>query len=293
MNIFQIIIKRKELFFLLFILSLYVNSVEVGIIYPKGIQQYQKIIHQFKISLPKNISIKEFQIEPKSDSVVANKITDEKIDYLFLMGYQSVKLALETDIPGIFTFVLNPQKYQLIDHNEKPLKNLSGIYTHVSPKKNLDFIKSIISENHRGCLLYNPGISSFIVDEYHKWSISSMNEHKIMDKNDILNSLNSIKNKNNYIIAIPDFKVYRQDTLRIILRYSVLNKIPFFGFSKMQLKAGAIACASINYEGIGEQAALMVMELMNGKNVKDMSMQYAKKIDFVVNKDLLKIFNLE
>jgi len=82
-------------------------------------------------------------------------------------------------------------------------------------------------------------------------------------------------------------------SMAIIASKSIDKKVPVIGAEEAHVKGGALITEGINYKNLGFEAGLMAVEVLTGKDIKELSVKNLKDTELVINKDTLNKLSID
>ncbi len=278
--------KNFGIILLLFAISCPVFGAKIGILSNEKIPVYAEIVANFKKAmLPGGHTLKDI-IVLNDDNATIKNMKDSGCQYFFSVGAPASNVCNDSGFPGVFTMVVDPVKNGLIQKDGSPRGQMTGVLVDLSPRMQFTNLKKIMPGKNRVGILYDPGVSSFVVNQYLKYADEfgiRIMDVPVFSKEDVPPSVESLKGKADYILSIVDNTVYNVQSIQVILRFSITNKIPLVGFSAPQVKAGAMVAFYCHYPSLGTQAAKLMTTLVGGENVKNMLVELPEDTDYAVN----------
>lgn len=77
-----------------------------------------------------------------------------------------------------------------------------------------------------------------------------------------------------------------------IIKVSLSNKVPYYGFITQQLEQGAIAVCARDYFQAGYEAGQMGIDVLSGKNPADIAIRLVQKTDYLVSPEHARFFEV-
>lgn len=277
-------------------------SATVGVLSDEKIPVYKNIVTNF-ISEIKGTDTKVKMInfvrtDNKSDKAAMTKnIKSSGVDYIFTVGLPASEAAGESNVPGVFTMVVDPVKADLISKDGMPRGNLTGVLVNVSPKAQFMRLKSIMGERTKAGVIYQPAISAFIVTEYTKTSTDygfQICEVPVSCKEEVAPEVEKLKGRVDFILSVVDNVVYNAQCVEFILRFSISNKIPLIGFSPNQTKAGALISFYCDYPKLGNQSAkLLARAMSSSSDIAMIPVELPDDVNYAINLNIAKLFRID
>lgn len=200
-----------------------------------------------------------------------------------------------TDIPVVFCSVSDPVSAKLVESMETPGDLCTGTSDLLDFDSQVKLIKSLQPSVEKIGVLYTTSEPN---------SISQLNTFKevckkydvevvasgIQNDSDIPAAASALAKKVDCINNFTDNKVV--NNLSVVLSAAEEEGIPVYGSEVEQVKNGCLAAASIDYVSLGEQTGEMAISVLNGSDIKTMSVQTVSQSTAVINTDVLASFNI-
>jgi len=245
------------------------KTERVAILKSADIAPYNQAIEAFRNNLPiKRSLIHEYNLkgEMENGPDIVQNILDSKVDLVLAVGLKASLVAkIEIrEIPVIFCMVLNPQKFEL----EAP--NLKGISLAIPFKEQFLLLQTIIPKLSRIGILYDPEKTGHLVEksegDAHEFGIELIAQ-RVSSQKDLPQALREILPRVHAISLLPDSTVLTEDSFDFILKETLEKRVPVMGFSSGLVRKGALVGTYINYDDVGEQAAALAKNLLNGSSL--------------------------
>lgn len=228
------------------------------------------------------------------------ELIDGGCDLLYTIGrYASETAAKMTkDKPVIFAAVNSPDAIGLVESNEVPGGNVTGVSSYTPCFEQIDLIKTLIPNAKTVAALYSgtdpeaveQGIVAAREAENNKMTCT---QYTIDDKDSLDSALKKIKEEKIETIYIPVDK-FLYANIATIITFADENKIPVFCGDETVISQGALATSVINYESIGRKAAGMVHDILfEHKEVAKLPVMYKHDCTNIVNADVRDKLGLE
>jgi putative ABC transport system substrate-binding protein len=245
------------------------KTERVAILKSANIKPYNQAIEAFKNNLPiKHSLIHEYNLEGEVENGpdIVQNILDSNVDLVLTVGLKATLVAKYEirEIPVIFCMVLNPKKFEL----EAP--NLKGISLAIPFKDQLLLLQSIIPTLSRVGVLYDPEKSGHLVkkgeSQAHELGIELITQG-VSSQKDMPTALRQMLPRIHAIFLLPDSTVLTEDSFDFLIKETLEKRVPVMGFSSGLVRKGALVGTYINYDDVGEQAAGLANNLLNGNSL--------------------------
>lgn len=120
----------------------------------------------------------------------------------------------------------------------------------------------------------------------------NMNLYPVMDRSDLLDSLEQAAEENHVLLALPDSSIYNPQTVKNILLTSYRNRTPLIGYSENFVNAGAVAAVFTSANTAGIQAAKIISEFFAGNHSFDKTTYFPEDFAITTNRQVGRALNL-
>ena len=238
-----------------------------------------------------------------NEELCRNKIQgliDEGCDLLYTIGRYASQTAAELtkDIPIVFGAVNSPDEVGLVESNEVPGGNVTGVSSYTPCFEQIDLIQTIMPSVKSVAVLYGATdedavLQGIIAAREAKNIGLTCTQYPIEDKAALESTLKKIKDEKIESIYLPIDK-FLSSNLSTIIEFSNENKIPVVGGDESTIAQGALATSVINYESIGRMAAGMVQDILfEKKDIKTIPVAYKHDCTNIVNKTVRDKLGIE
>ncbi|MGO3752255.1 MAG: ABC transporter substrate-binding protein [Peptoniphilaceae bacterium] len=231
-------------------------------------------------------------------STIAQKLKSQKVDLIYAISTpaaQGSKRVID-DIPIVFSAVTDPIGAGIVDNLEKPSGNITGVTDYVNPSSQVDEFLKLYPNIKTFGVLYNTSEqnSEIQVEELEK-VLSEKNikleKMGVNNINDIAQGIEALSNKIDALFALTDNMV--ANAAPVVSENLLKYKIPSLSAEEGQVKNGLLISQGINYKEQGKQAAKIAIQILNGKEIKDLPVENNKINKKIVNEKTAKALNLD
>ena len=244
-----------------------------------------------------DIEIQNAQGDIATAQMIAQGFAAEKKDLIFAIATPSAQTAYNTTkkIPIMVTAITDAVSAGIMKSKEDIANNIAGTSDAVPIAKQLKLLKELLPEAKKLGIIYNTSeLNSEIQVENIKRLVSqydleliSMGVNNSSELSQTLDHMVNIVD----VLYIPTDNLIASSMPLIYSKFSSKNK-PIFGAEEAHVKSGALATEGINYYQLGFEAALMGAEVLNGRDIKTMSVQEIKDAEIVINKEVAEKLNI-
>ena len=244
----------------------------------------------------------EYIVEDNEDlcrKKIQELIDSGEIDLLYTIGRFASETAAELtkEIPIVFGAVNSPDEVGLVESNEAPGGNVTGVSSYTPCFEQIDLIKLILPKAKTVAAMYSAtdqdAVLQGIIAAREAENIGlKCTQYTIEDKAALSDALKKIKEKEIEVIYIPVDK-FLSSNISAIIDFSKENNIPVICGDEATLAQGALGTSVINYESIGRKAAGMAHDILfEKKDPATLSVMYKHDCTNMVNiavRDQMKI----
>lgn len=221
---------------------------------------------------------------------------DADYDLIFAIGPFASKLAasMTTDIPIVFGAVAEPEKEGLVESNETPKGNVTGISDYTPCFEQIDSVKVLFPNCQKIGAIYSASdeeaVTQALVGEkeaktkevnipYVKYPVTSVDEIK--------DSLDKMVKDGVDVIYAP-IDSFIDKNLDTVVEFSIENKIPIICGNMQMLEKGCFSTSVISYQSIGSAAADMALNILcNNVNPGNLPVAYVYDCYLHINQESL------
>ncbi|NLM05954.1 MAG: ABC transporter substrate-binding protein [Tissierellia bacterium] len=228
---------------------------------------------------------------------IPQSIAKEGVDIIYAIATpaaQGAKNAVQ-DIPIIFSAVTNAESAELVESNEKPGGNVTGASDYFPSRKQLESFLTVFPDIKTIGALYstNEANSQFQIEELEANTKDMGLDLKVIgvnNINDVAQALASLTGSIDGFFCITDNLI--ASAAPIIGKRLEEAGIPSFAAEKGPVDNGLLMTDGVDYTKLGEEAARMAEEVLNGKDVGEIPVFFAKDSEKVVNKKVAEALGL-
>lgn len=280
------------------------KEIKIGVLQLLSHPALDDIYKGFKDEISKSkykdalIDFQNAQGDQSNLASMSQKLVEEKNDIILAITTPSaLSLANTTkEIPIVLAGITYPVEAGLIKSEEKPETNISGISDRIDISKQFDLIKEVLPEIKTIGLLYTASEDN---------SVKQIEEAKNIAKSlGIEIKLASISNTNdirqvaeNLASSVDAIFIPIDNTLASLMptisKISLEYKVPVFPSADTMVKDGGLLGLGINQYSIGVQSAKVLINVLNGEDIKNIPISIAKEVDIYINSKIAKDLGIE
>ena len=265
------------------------QPLTIAIIQPYNISAYYEAIEGFSDQLRRELQ-HDFQtvVYESTEGLYAamqqrSLTTDASdIDLILTVGTQATSDIAQrvTDIPVVFTMVLNPER---IVHDAP---NVVGASLNIPVELQFSMIKEVLPAARNIGVIYDPGRNAGFIKESARTAQQlgySLKQFPVTSQKDIPQALEQVGKEADLLWGIVDDTVYTSQTARAIIQFTWKKQIPFIGTSEPYVKAGALWTLAFESTDIGRQSATLASRILGGVPVTSLRETIPRKIGWIIN----------
>ena len=224
-------------------------------------------------------------------TTIAQNFVSQKKDLIFAISTPSAQSALQStkEIPILFTAVTDPVSAGLIENIDSPSGNMTGTTDMVPIEKQFELGKRFCPNAKRVGIPYNTSeINSQVQVELAKEAAKTVGleivEIPVTNSSELELALSGKIKKIDFLFLPSDNLI--ASSMSIITKIALDNNIGTIGVDEPMVKNGALACEGLDYYKLGYQTGLMAVDIIEGKDIKDIPVEGTKETEFTINKDI-------
>lgn len=240
-----------------------------------------------------NLEIQNAEGDIATSQMIAESFISDDSDLIFTIGTPAAQAAFNTtkDIPIITTAVTDAVEAGLVKSKEKSGTNVAGTSDAVPLDKQLELIQKIFKDVKTIGVLYNTSEVNSEIQVNQLKELAKENNIEVIAKgissvNDISQSLDSILGSIDVLYTPADNLV--ASSMAVIANKAIAKKVPIVGAEEAHVKGGALITEGINYKKLGFEAGVMAVEVLEGKDIRELPVKTLDETDLVINEDTLK-----
>ncbi len=221
-------------------------------------------------------------------------LIDGGCDLLYTIGRFASEAAAEATkkVPIVFGAVNSPDEVGLVESNEVPGGNVTGVSSYTPCFEQIDLIQILLPKAKSLAVIYSStdadSVMQGIIASKESENIGlSCTQYPVDNEDDLKAALSKIKDAKSEVLYIPVDK-FLSAHISTINEFSYENKIPVFCGDEATLELGAFATSEINYTSIGRKAAGMAADILfGGASPATLSVNYKHDCNNIVNKEVM------
>ena len=200
------------------------------------------------------------------------------------------------DIPIVGTAITDYTSAKLVQNDERPGGNVTGVSDFASMDAQMELAGKLIPQAKNVGLIYcssevNSEVQANQMKDYCKKHGLSVEERTVNNVNDIQQVAESLVGKVDYIYVPTDNTL--ASSIPTLMKITDANKIPVIVGADIMAKDGALAALSVDYYRLGKQTGELAADILDGKVKPETSpIQHQKDYTIVINKQDADILGL-
>lgn len=229
---------------------------------------------------------------------IVKSVIEKKPDLILVSSTpatQEVKRAVKgLNIPVVFCPVNDPKSSNIVNNQNSPKGNITGIRLPTGDSKRFEWLYTI-SPNIKNVLIpYSINDGSSIASRYAIRDIAkSLNinliEKPFLEDMTIEQFFEQCPECADAIFLPRDSRI--EAKIKEFAKYSISKKLPLSVPSYQQVQKGALFTYGFIHDELGKQSARMVDRILRGVNTEDLPVKYGN-VYLVINKKTAKLINI-
>ncbi len=231
---------------------------------------------------------------------ISSKLVNNRPDLIYAIATPAAQAVANktSDIPILVSAVTDPQNSGLVESNEKPNTNVSGVSDLTPVKEQIELLLKLLPDTKTVAIMYaSSEDNSKIQAEMAK---AELDKHNIAYVDASVSDINEIEQVAQSLVNRVDAVYMPTDNLMaegIATVTMVLNSrnIPSIVGEKGMTIGGGLASDALNYYNIGYLAGLQAVKVLNNEvDIKELPIEYLSADDreLVINKSVADMLNI-
>lgn len=248
-----------------------------------------------------DFQIKYAQGEASTDDLIVKQFVADKVDLIYAIATPAAQSAynatMDTEIPVIFNAVTDAVEAGIVQSNEKPGGNVTGVSDAAPLETQIKLIREMLPEAKTIGMLYNLGEVNGKIQVEQVKALAPEYDFEVKDLG--VSATTEIPTAAEQLSASVDCFYNITDNMVVNATASVVDKanaknLPVFAAEDGQMAQGLLASDSISYYSLGEQAGQIAYDiLVNGKNPADIPVETAKDTTLILNDKVAEALEIE
>lgn len=248
-----------------------------------------------------DFQIKYAQGEASTDDLIVKQFVADKVDLIYAIATPAAQSAynatMDTEIPVIFNAVTDAVEAGIVQSNEKPGGNVTGVSDAAPLEAQIKLIREMLPEAKTIGMLYNLGEVNGKIQVDQVKALAPEYDFEVMDLG--VSATTEIPTAAEQLSGSVDCFYNITDNMVVNATASVVDKanaknLPVFAAEDGQMAQGLLASDSISYYSLGEQAGQIAYDiLVNGKSPADIPVETAKDTTLILNQKVAEALGIE
>jgi len=272
----------------------FVSTKIVAVFLSRRGEKYDEVLTGIKSVLKGRVDVRDMNDSEDQGRVILKELraSPDKPDLIVAVGKGAAVLCKDqvSDIPVVFTMVTNPYKLDL------KRNNMTGVSLDVPVKAQLITFKSVVPNIKRVGVIYDPektgdliGQAQFIAPSQGFQLISA----KVAGAEDVERALRAFADGIDAFWLVPDATVVTPLSVKVILEYTLKNRIPLFVFEKTFVDAGALVSLSPDLMDIGRRTADMANRILKGSDPSTFTIINPEQLKVALNSETARAIGVD
>jgi putative ABC transport system substrate-binding protein len=221
-------------------------------------------------------------------SSIAQKFAGDDLDLVLSVATPTSQAMVKADpeTPIVFSAVTDPVGAGLVASAETPDANVTGVSDMLPVEPHLELVRQVVPDAQTIGLLYNAGeANSVFLVEAEKAAAEAMGlkvvEATASNSSEVKAAAESLVGRVDVISVLTDNTVV--SGLESVVKVCRENEIPLVAGDTDSVKRGAVAAYAFDYKDHGKQAGYIAAEILGGKAIADIPVQFAENLVLSVN----------
>ena len=229
---------------------------------------------------------------------IISRFKGEKMNLICAIATPAAQAAANEirDVPIVGTAITDYVSAKLVQNNEKPGGNLTGVSDLAPMENQMEMGLALVPQAKTIGLIYcssevNSEIQANMMKDYCSKHGLAVEERTVNNVNDIQQVAESLVGKVDFIYVPTDNTL--ASSIPTLMKVTDANKIPVIVGADLMAKDGALAALSVDYYKLGLQTGELAADILDGK-VKPESapIQHQKEFTIVINKQDAEILGI-
>lgn len=237
------------------------------------------------------------QADQSKVTTMSSQLVDQKNNVLIGIATPSAQglVNATSDIPVIMGAVSDPVGAKLIKNVKKPEGNITGVSDKFPVDKEIELIKSLTPNVKKIGVLYSSSEdnSKSQVAEFKKEAAEKgleVSEYAVSSTNDVTTIVNVALSKEDAIYVPVDNTI--ASAFSTVIALSNAAKKPVFPSVDTMVAQGGLAAVTINQHDLGVATGKMAAQVLKGKKISELPVEFYNKTTPVANKDTAKLLEI-
>lgn len=222
---------------------------------------------------------------------ISDSFVSDKVDLICAIATPTAQsaynVAMDADIPVIYTAVTDPVAAELASEDGKPVGEVTGTSDKLPVEAQLQMMRTMLPDAKTVGIMYTTSEANSLstIEEYK--ALVKKYDFELVEKGisttaDVPLAADDLLSKVDCITNLTDNTVVA--SLPTILEKANEKKIPVFGSEIEQVKIGCLAAEGLDYIALGKQTGKMAAQVLKGeKKASELSYEIITEPGFYMN----------
>jgi len=267
-------------FYLLMALALSGNhtqaaDIKLAVVYSDSLKSTMRTIRGIKSTInksPASCEFHEFLLTNNTADIESciDDVENIRPRLILTVGSHATKAVSDriTDIPIIFSAVLNPETSGFVKSLQHPGGNSTGASLDIPFNIQFTYFKRVIQNLKTIGVLYTAETANLIPPAKALASAANLQliAMEIKSEKEIPAALDHLNRQVDGIWSVADGGIFTPRSTRFILLNTLRNAKPLMGFSRNLVESGALFSLDYDYKDIGRQAGKIALRVIGGES---------------------------
>lgn len=225
-------------------------------------------------------------------NTICQKFVGDEVDLIVAIATPAAQVAISstegTDIKVLFAAVSNPAEDLGIKNMDAPEGNVTGTSDKIPVSSTVDLALQVNPELKTFGLLYNSGESNSVANakearEYCESKGINVIEGTVSNVSEIQQVATNLCTQVDAIFTSTDNSI--ASSISVVVEATRETKTPFYVGADSMVSDGAFAAIGIDYTELGSRNADMAVELIEGKEIKNVPVVIFSEYQTYVNQE--------
>ncbi|MBN8511626.1 MAG: ABC transporter substrate-binding protein [Rickettsiales bacterium] len=282
-------------------IKIYINQLIAHPALDKTAQGIMDTLDEY--SKAKSVKIELKLKNAQGDSKLANQISsrfvsnnpDIVVGIATISAQSLAKYAKSGKTKLVFSTVTDPIAAGLVTKLQSPGGNITGVSNYIDLEPQLGLFKNILPSMQKIGFIYNPGESNSVIIAEKLDKICQKMKIKLVKitaakSSDVPQAAMKLCSEVDAVFISNDNTAL--SAIKSIIKEANKYKIPVFVSDTDAVKDGAIAALGPNQYEIGKQTAEIIIQVIEGKNIGQIDVQYPKSNELYLNVKAAKVIDI-
>ncbi|RMH73992.1 MAG: hypothetical protein D6675_00945 [Gemmatimonadetes bacterium] len=249
------------------------------------------------------LTTKTFDLSIDKGQSALEQIQAEPPDVVLTLGTGATKFirAKAPDIPVVFAMVIFPKRNGLIRSLKRPGNNITGVTLDVAIEDQFKVMLQTQPSLKRVGVIYNPEENRRFITRAEKVAANyglTLVKQEIHQSNKLSQAFEALAGQIDLLWMIPDTTVFPRDANKLafardyLIKNATLKQISTYGLAENFVRSGATLSLMADVTDAGKQAGEIVAQLLKGKPISQISVQYPRTVRLSLNLRTATAINL-